>query len=178
MKKIFLLSVLLLLNLSIFTVKAQEITWDDILLERSIKELHNILSASNDDMEREFMGNHLLIREDGYLLDNQYFDTNTTRRIKEKNLGDNLFCNKREFSKVFSLLKTNKISFLKATVKKFHFNSKNEYYIFFETMSAIKSKGSTIDFHYYNTYAVFLYKWNDNYNKGDYELNKSQLFRN
>lgn len=174
--KVFLLIIFCTFSINSYSQKMKYVTWDDILIERSIESLYNTLNQSKEYDERELLENNLLIRDNGYLIDNKYFDTLTTTKIQEKKLGRNLFCNKKEFSRIFRYLKTNKISFLKVTIKKFHFNTKNNYYVFFETMVATKSKKYGINYKYYNTLAFFKYKWNDSVNNGDYELEEFELF--
>lgn len=104
--------------------------------------------------EREFMENHLLIREDGYLMDNKYFDSYTTKRIKEKYLDKNMFNNKKRiFLKFLNYLIKKGLCFLKATVKETEKNI-----MFFETTSASKYKND-LYFKHYNTLALFVYKY-------------------
>lgn len=174
--KLHLLLLFSVLFINVHSQNIRHVTWTDILFERSIEKLHEAVSQSKDDDEKEFLENNLLIYENGYLVENKYFDVYTTKKIKEKRLGQNMFCDKKELTKVFRLLKTNKISFLKATIKSFHFNAKNKYYVFFETMSANKSKEDGFNLKYYNTFALFVYSWNDDLNNGTYELERFDLF--
>ncbi|MGH1518095.1 hypothetical protein [Chryseobacterium sp. JK1] len=170
----YLLLIFCTLSINLFSQQNNNVTWKDILLDRSIESLHKTLNESKEDEERELFENNLLILDNGYLIDNKYFDTYTTKKIKERNLGHNMLYNSKEFSKIFSYLKVNKLSFIKATVKNTYWKSDQKYYIFFETMSAIKTP-SDITFKNYNT-ALYVYKWNDSLNNGDYELEKYELF--
>ena len=169
MKKLFFIGILFFLSCEAYS-QYNVVTWDDILLERSVEELHNILSKSDDDAEREFMENHLLIREDGYLMDNKYFDSYTTKRIKEKYLDKNMFNNKKVFFKVFKVFNKERVVFLKATVKE----TEKKYYVFFETTSASKYKND-LYFKHYNTLALFVYKYEKE--KGEFSLENTEIFR-
>lgn len=171
MRKIFL--VFILLSATIRTNSQYKVvTWSDILLERSIEELHKTLIHSKDREDREFLKNQLLIHEDGYLIENNLLDTLTTKLIKEKSLSRNLLCNKKVFFKIFRLLNVEGLTFLKTTIKTIN----NRYYVFFDTMWVTRTKDNELYFKQYNTFALYIYQWDDNFSDGDYKLESFEIF--
>lgn len=168
--KILLCYILLLLSI---TVNSQHkvSTYEDIILEKGIEELYNTLSKSTDENERELIENYVLIKDDGTLIDNKYFNVFSTKKIKENNLNKNMLCNKKNLFKTFKLLKIEGLRFLKVSTKR----TENRYYLFFETMWTTKTKENDLYFKHYNTLAVFVYK-HDN-NQKDFSLEGTEIFR-
>lgn len=169
MKKLFFIWILLFLSTKANS-QYNVVTWSDILLERGIEELHNILSMSDDEIESEFMENHLLITEDGFIMDNKYFDVSTTKKLKEKNLDKNIFYNEKIFFKILKLLDRKSILFLRATVRQ----TDLRYYVFFETISASNYKNNFY-FKHYNTLGLFVYKYDND--KKNFFLEETETFR-
>ncbi|MCS4301816.1 hypothetical protein [Chryseobacterium sp. BIGb0232] len=168
--KILLCYILLLLSIG---VKSQHkvSNYEDVILERSIEDLNNILSKSTDEAEKELIENYVLIKDDGHLIDNKYFNVHSTKKINENNLNENMLCNKKNLFKVFKLIKKEGLKFLKVSIKR----TENHYYVFFETMWATKTKDNDIYFKRYNTLAMFLYNYDND--KKDFYLAETELFR-
>jgi hypothetical protein len=96
----------------------------DKFMKENIERLHETINKSV--YKNRLMSDRLLITETGRLLENKYFDTITTKKIKKAFPAQNLLYGNNIFPKVLKLLKVKGLQFLKLTTE----NTKDRTFVF------------------------------------------------